>query len=503
MTVDEIVRGESRTVEFKSMLPKDSERYIKTIVAFANSQGGQLIIGVDDKTREVVGVDEDILFPLMDSISNAVSDSCVPQIVPNVEPQTVDGKTVIVVAVAPGPNRPYYLKSRGKEAGTFIRVAGTSRPAHPERIRELEMEGARISWDELVCVGYIATDEAVAKLCADIMSYRKRAGLPGREVTRRQLVNWKLLKGMDNQDAASNAFALLTSDYFPFSKTQCGVFKGTERNIFLDKREFTGPIYEQIAEATAFVLRNIRLGATIEGLVRKESYELPVEAIREMIINAHCHRNLADDSCVQVAVYDDRLEVTSPGGLYNGLTYEELMSGHSKLRNRVIANVLGQMGLVESWGTGIKRIMKAAENYGLPTPEFRVFDDMFRVNLFRNPLPIDEQKKGGEASEEHRRSIGEASKKHRRSIGGASEKHRRNIGEVSEKTCDIGGKKLNDTQRKILALLSEDAKLPAAEMAGQIGITRRNIEANIKKLKDQGILIRHGSPKNGYWEIIG
>lgn len=290
MTVDEIVRGESKTVEFKSMLPKDSERYIKTIVAFANSQGGQLIIGVDDKTREVVGVDEDILFPLMDSISNAVSDSCTPQIVPNVEPQTVDGKTVIVVAVAPGPNRPYYLKSRGKE----------------------------------------------------------------------------------------------------------------------------------------------------------------------------------------------------------GLTYEELMSGHSKLRNRVIANVLGQMGMVESWGTGIKRIMKAAENYGLPTPEFLVFDDMFRVNLFRNPLLIDEQKKGGEASEEHRGSIGETSKK-----------HRRNIGETSEKACDIGGKKLNDTQRKILALLSEDAGLPAAEMAERIGITRRNIEANIKKLKDQGILVRHGSPKNGYWEIVG
>ena len=125
MTVEEIVRGESKTVEFKIMLPKDSEKYIKTIVAFANSQGGQLIIGVDDKTREVVGVDEDILFRVMDSISNAVSDSCVPQIVPNVEPQTVDGKTVIVITVAPGPNRPYYLKSKGKDGGTFIQVAGT------------------------------------------------------------------------------------------------------------------------------------------------------------------------------------------------------------------------------------------------------------------------------------------------------------------------------------------------------------------------------------------
>ena len=85
----------------------------------------------------------------------------------------------------------------------------------------------------------------------------------------------------------------------------------------------------------------------------------------------------------------------------------------------------------------------------------------------------------------------------------AQEKHRRNIGEASEKICDVHRKKLNDTQRKILVLLSEDARLSAAEMAEQIGITRRNIEANMKKLKDQGILIRHGSPKNGYWEIVG
>ena len=104
----------------------------------------------------------------------------------------------------------------------------------------------------------------------------------------------------------------------------------------------------QIEEAVDFVLRNIRLGATIDGLVRKEKYELPPEATREMIINAHCHRNLLDESCVQIAIYDDRLEVTSPGGLYNGLTYEEVMNGHSKIRNKGIANIFSQMGLVET-----------------------------------------------------------------------------------------------------------------------------------------------------------
>lgn len=181
-----------------------------------------------------------------------------------------------------------------------------------------------------------------------------------------------------------NAYALLTSDYFPFSKMQCAVFKGTNRAIFLDKREFTGPIYMQIEKPDDFVLRNIRLGATIDRWVRKEKYELPPEAIREMIINAHCHRNLLDESCIQVAVYDDRLEVTSPGGLYNGLTYEEIMNGHSKIRNKGIADIFSQMGLVEAWGSGIKRIINATENYSLPKPMFQEFDNMFQVELKTN-----------------------------------------------------------------------------------------------------------------------
>ena len=168
MTIEEIVRGESKNVEFKVSLPKNSEKYIKTVVAYANTQGGKLIVGVADETREIVGVDESSLFLMMDSISNAVSDSCEPQIVPEIEPYTIAGKTVIVVTVSPGPHRPYYLKSKGKENGTYIRVAGTSRNAGPEKIKELEMEGARVSWDELICVGYPASENAIKKLCRDM-----------------------------------------------------------------------------------------------------------------------------------------------------------------------------------------------------------------------------------------------------------------------------------------------------------------------------------------------
>ena len=168
--------GESKNIESKVSLPDKSEKYVKTIVAFANTQGGKLIVGVDDKNHQVIGVENDILFQTMDAIATAVSDSCMPQIIPDIEPQTVEGKTIIIVSVEAGKNRPYYLKSKGKENGTYIRVAGTSRQAFPEKIKELEMEGARISWDELTCVGYTVTEEATEKLCQDIEVFRKKAG---------------------------------------------------------------------------------------------------------------------------------------------------------------------------------------------------------------------------------------------------------------------------------------------------------------------------------------
>ena len=218
--------------------------------------------------------------------------------------------------------------------------------------------------------------------------------------------------------------------------------------------------------------------------MRRESYELPVEAIREMIINAHCHRNLLDESCIQVAIYDDRLEVTSPGGLYNGLTYEEVMRGHSKIRNKLIANIFGQMGLVEAWGSGIRRIISATGEYGLPVPTVEVFDDMFRVNLYRN---VQDNMNGGENS----------------GVNGG-EKGGINGGD------DFGDKvsfrekaqRMTDTQAKILDCIAEDKYISVKKIAEKIDISRRTVENNIKKMKESDIVVRHGSPKNGYWEII-
>jgi len=401
MTLQDIIKGESKNVEFKVELPKKSEKYMKSVIAFSNTSGGKIVIGIDDESKEIIGVNEKEVFRIMDSIANAVSDSCEPQIMPDITFQTIDDKCVVVVKIYPGSSRPYFLKSAGKDNGTYIRVAGTSRPADAIKIRELEMEGVNLSWDELTCVGYEVTGDAVNRLCRDIKQYMMDSATTDedkkavRDVTKEHLLNWKVLKQTEGEIMATNSFVLLTSSYFRFSKIQCALFKGTERDIFIDKKEYSGALYEQIESAYQFVLRHINLGAEIEGIVRKDFYELPIGAIREMIVNAVCHRNYMDNSCVQVAVYDDRVEVTSPGMLYGGLTLEEAMNGRSKIRNRAIAEVFSRMEIVESWGTGIRRIMNRAKEYGLTEPEFQEIGDTFRVNLYRkaDKKPIKADKK--------------------------------------------------------------------------------------------------------------
>ena len=224
MTIEEILAGESKNVEFKENLPEKSIKYMKSVVAFANGTGGKIIFGIADKTREVVGFDKEDVFKKMDAIANAVSDSCEPAIIPNITLQTVDGKTVIVEEVSEG---------------------------------------------------------------------------------RQQLRSWGVLIEREGKDYPSNAFAILTGNGGLHVTTQCGVFKGTTKAIFVDCREYTGPIWEQIDEAFQFVLRNIHLGATIVGIYRQDIYEIPPDAIRELIINAMVHRSYLDYGTIQVAIYDN------------------------------------------------------------------------------------------------------------------------------------------------------------------------------------------------------
>lgn len=284
-----------------------------------------MILGIEDETCFVYGIGDQSPFKLSDSISNMVSDACTTQIEPDISIQTVENKTILVIDVMPGKFRPYYLTKKGKDQSSYIRINGTSRPADARKLQELELEGQSISYDTLQEIGCEFDESKALELCEKMKNIAidscetKEEKQLVKDMTIEKLHDFGVLCKVGKNLYPTHAFDLLADNKKnKFSKIQCALFKGKTRDIFIDRKEFDGPIYEQIKDAYDFVLRHIDMGAIIEGAYRKDMFELPITAIRETIANAVLHRSYLDRSCIQVCLFDDRMEVISPGTLYGG-----------------------------------------------------------------------------------------------------------------------------------------------------------------------------------------
>lgn len=465
MTIKEIMSGESKNVEFKVALPEKSIKYMKSVVAFANCSGGKILFGIEDDTCKVVGIDDENVFKTMDAITNAISDSCEPAIYPDISLQTIEGKTIIVVEISAGKQRPYYIKSMGKEDGVFVRVSGTSRPADEYMIKELLFEGSNRSFDQAICLGLDITDDDISKLCSSM----KQTALKNcrndeertavKDVTVNQLISWGIVLERDGKYVPTNAFALLTGNDILHTATQCGMFKGITKANFIDRREYTGPIQNQVEEALQFVLRNIHMGVEFSGLSRQDVYEIPVESIRELLLNAAIHRSYLDHSNIQVAIYDDRLEVTSPGKLPMGQNIERMKEGYSKIRNEAIAYAFSYMKLMEHWGSGIPRIIDKVVEAGLREPEFIDGDIDLRINIYR----------------------------------------RQNSDNVTKNvTKDVT---IGTNEGKLIALIAENPTITQTKLAKELDVTTRTIKRILSKLQEEGIVRREGTNRNGRWIV--
>lgn len=392
-SLDELLSGESQTVEYKVRRSSNAKGYLKSVVAFANARGGTLVFGVDDKTHKIVGIPADDVFTEMDAIANAIMDSIEPQVLPEITLRTVDGKSLILVDVPVGRQCPYFLKSEGIEGGTYVRVGATTRRADLDWVRELTQECAPEGFDRLVRRGATVSDEQVNALCermyevalfhADV---ERRGAL--RKLTKSQLLTWGVLKEQDGETLPTNAFLILSGSTEVVKPLQCAIFKGGSRATFLDRRDITGDVMTQVEGAYQYVLEKMNMGADLGGLVRRDVYELPEWSVREIITNAVVHRSYVDRSSVQVALYDDRLEVSSPGGIVRGFSLNRALSGQSRPRNEALAQAFLYMGLIEGWGSGLPRVLQEFEGRGLQRPEFADIDGMLRVNLWR---PTNEQ----------------------------------------------------------------------------------------------------------------
>ncbi len=477
MTREEILAGESKNMEFKVSRPEKSIKYMKSVVAFANGKGGRIIFGIDDETREIVGIPKENVFREMDAITNAISDSCEPVIVPDIYLQTIDDKNIIIVEISSGKQKPYYIKPDGITEGVYVRVSGTSRKADRSMTQELYYESEGRSYDTVIRRDVPISDEEIEKLCIEMKQVAlskckdnmQRVNV--KDVTKNILLSWGVLaEDEDGSIHPTNAYIFLTGQDAFLSKIQCGMFKGMTRAVFVDKREYGGPLWQQAEEAFQFVLRNIRLGARIEGLYRQDIYELPPDSIRELIINAIMNCSFLQSSHIQVAIFDDRLEITSPGGLMPGVTIDRMKEGYSQIRNRALAHAFSYMNLIEGWGTGIPRLLREMKEYGLAEPEFVDMEIALRINLYR-------AKTGTK-------------------ISGETDTNTEN----GEETNVVTGEEKN-TRSRILTEIKRNPFITQKQLAEKVGLSYSGIRYAMRQLQDEGILKRSGSTKKGQWII--
>ena len=316
-------------------------------------------------------------------------------------------------------------------------------------------------------------EEDIKYLCKDFSE------LAERKITRKDLENLNLIIG-NKKDTATNAYAILLGKHDYTSRIQCARFRGTERVDFLDKKEYEGPLCEQIDGAYKFVLNYLSMAVEINGIVHKEKYELPHKAIRELIINAVIHRNYQMSSSVQVAVYDDRVEISSPGSIYGSLTLEEALSGRSSIRNKTLARTLEKIDVLEGWGSGFKRIFAECDEYGVDRPEFLEIGDMLRVNFYRPSYKQNGDKSGDKVKKTAIKP---------------------QIGDKSAINQNVGDKSAINYKDKILEYLSKHSEARSQDIALFIGLKQSRTKDYLSELVEDGKIVANGANRNRTYSL--
>ena len=477
MLIEEISNGENEKIEFKENAKTNT--YIKTVVAFANGNGGKIVFGVKDN-GEIIGVENE--FEVMDGIINAISDSCYPMIIPDISLHTLENRTIILVEIEGGKKKPYYLKSKGMQKGTYIRSGATTRIIEEDYVlKELVLEGENKYFDQQVCHGESISDEEIEKFCEWLEKLARKNSETDtkiKKVTRNTLLSWKVLEEKNGEIFPTNAYILLSGkeNWEVSRKIQCGVFKGETRSIFVDKREFEGSIITQLEKAYKYVLEKINLSSDIVGIYRVDKYEIPPKSIRELIANAIIHRSYLEPNDIQVALYDNRLEITSPGMLLSGVNVKRMKEGYSKLRNRAIASVFAYINIIEKWGSGIPRIMNELAEYGLEEPEFITFENDFRINIYRKSYNTAKTTQGSTQDKTNTTQT-------------VSQKEKSNI------------KNLTETDKTIINTIINNPKMSQKQIADNLNWTVNKVKYYMKKFKQKNILRYEGTSQNGKWEI--
>ena len=434
---------ESETVELKSVVVDDIK---KEIIAFANSDGGKLYIGVRDD-GEVAGLDDPDGTALQ--VSNMVRDSIKPDITMFLHYQTIeeDGKKIIEISVQRGTNRPYYIAKKGmRPEGVYVRQGYASVPATDTAIRCMIKETDGDRFETMRCLDQELTFEDT----------KKEFQFHEIELGPQQM---RTLKLVENDGLYSN-LALLLSDQNPHT-IKVAVFQGTKQMIFKDRREFGGSLMKQMNEVYEYIDFRNQIRATIEKLSRIDVRDYPVIAVREALLNLLVHRDYSFSASALISIYDDRIEFVSIGGLMPGIDLEDIMAGISVCRNQNLANVFYRLHLIEAYGTGLTKIMEAYEE----TSEKPVISTT--KNSFKITLPNVNAKYETRA-----------------------------VPAPSENSLSTPVPKIDNNEQRVLSYVREHGAITRPEAEKLLDTSASTASRLIKKMVKAGLLLPHGKARS-------
>lgn len=480
---------EGRTLEYKESLPANSD-LAKTVVAFANDAGGEIYIGVND-SRDLVGLSEDELPRIEEAVSNLIFDRCYPAVLPDISFLTIDGKNVVRVKIYRGSTPPYYLKSEGKIKGTYIRVGSNNRLADSEIIMELERRRRNVSFDGEVVMDKRADELDIREFCA---MFQKQTGQTVDEHVLRKL---ELVREDRDVLYPTNALVLLSDDplkslLFPNAKIECARFKGTTSDVFIDSKSVSCGIAQQVEDAYAFVLRHINYAGSVQGVYTVKRWEYPVTAVREIIRNAVVHRQYSlGGKDIKVAVYDDMIEITSPGLLPPSIDYSAMQRRQSDARNRVIAPVFKALGLIDQWGNGLRTVYEELKAY----PEIG-----FRWKEVGLSFQVQFYKKDKETLQEERIArLGTS--RFVSPFGPYDDLDDDKPMLLNEPETPYSNSLHRREDGLILNEIAINPLVTVAELAELTGLSKRTCERQIASMKAMGVISRSGSARGGRWVI--
>ena len=372
--VEELIgKGESETIEFKEKFDNEA---IETAVAFANTNGGIILIGVFDKGG-IKGVE--VGRDTIEKITNKILQATDPKMYPKISIREVNDNRIIVIGAEESNLKPCFAFGRA-----FKRVGKSTVKMGKDEIEKLILERKKIYWDEQICEGAKLEDIDKEKVRWFLRKtkYERNFDVSVETPVEEALERLELIKNGKLTNAAILLFGKNPQKFFLQAETRCARFKGTKPLEFIDMKVFPGDIIDQRDDAIEFVKEHIKLHAEIKGTERVERWEYPIEAVRESITNAICHRDYRIASNVQVRIFDDRIEIWGVGPLLEPLTIEDLKRKHASiLRNLLIGKCFFLIKFIEEWGTGTNRIIEWCLKYGLPEPIFEEISGSLVVTI--------------------------------------------------------------------------------------------------------------------------